>query len=121
MRLEGLAALRALADGDTQDARWVQGEPMPNGFRDSLAFRLDQLFEMSMLLPHPEAMVGVTVFADEVAVLGHLGACLQAVLDETDEAEPSEVLGHGVWPDVVKAAGDAVDRLVRNGGFPDEP
>lgn len=106
MRLEVIAALRALADPQRQQS-WGKVEEGVSSY-DDLTLNVHILYDDCQVLPDPSAAVGSVLEASEVDALRAVHEVLNPLLDELGDKPDSEYVGDPRWRSVVAAAGEAL-------------
>jgi hypothetical protein len=117
MRAEVIAALQSLADPRHQSLRWGVYDPDAS-YYDDLNLVVHILYDDCQVLPDPEAAVGTVLFPEEVESLQRLAGVLDPMLDALGDRADAEYLASEAWPNVVRAAGDAIEAMRAAGDDP---
>jgi hypothetical protein len=115
MRGNAVSAVRALADETYQRRVWIDRDYPEDGYYDDFAMNLHILFDDTLVLEDPAAMLGMVLKSrEEVDVMAALADALNALLDsEGSERTDAEYVVSPLWGAVVRAAGAAYGLLTR--------
>jgi hypothetical protein len=108
MRLEVIAALRALSDPQHQETHWGRVVEGVN-YYDDLTLNVHTLYDDCMVLPEPSKAVPDVLHQEEVAALHDLEQALGPMLQDLGDRPDADYLLDPRWLAVVHAARTALE------------
>lgn len=106
MRLEVIAALRALADPEQQRS-WGKVEDGV-AYYDDLTLNVHVLYDDCQVLPDPSGRVGSVLLPGEVSALRAVHDALNPLLDDLGEKPDADYLADPRWATVQAASAEAL-------------
>jgi hypothetical protein len=110
MRIEVIAALRALSDPLHQRTRWGHYEEGVN-YYDGLTLNVNTLYDDCQVLPSPETAVPDVLLDPEVPAFRALHKALGTMITELGNRPDGDYLADPRWGDVIDAAVNALGAM----------
>lgn len=113
MRDAVISALMSLSRPEYQQSQWGKYDPeVP--FYEDLNIVVHTLYDDCEVLPSPSKAVGSIIAKEEVIPLREVDLALGPLLDELGDRPDAEYVADPRWPNVVRAASNALAAMRRS-------